>query len=502
MKPTTNFVAIDLGASSGRLAVGRWDGSRFALEELHRFSNGGVRAHGSIYWDVLHLWSEIKTGLTRYAAKYDASPAGISVDTWGVDFALLDGSGRLLGNPHHYRDPRTDGMPDRVFAQIPQSNVFGKTGIQSMQINTLFQLFSMAVSKDPRLDAAASLLMTPDLFNFWLSGEKANEYTISSTSQMVDCRERDWHRAMIEELGIPSHVLGEIVAPGTPLSQIRTDVLRDCGLKEAFPVIAGASHDTASAVAAIPFLDEHSAFISSGTWSLMGVETSEPITTDRALSLNFTNEGGVGGTIRLLKNITGLWLLQECVRQWQQEGREYSWNGIVSLAREAEPLRSIVDPDAGDFLAPENMPRAIRAYCARSGQPQPETDGEFARCCFESLALRYKSVLGALELLTGRTLNTIRVVGGGSRNQLLCQFTADACQRPVVAGPVEASSLGNVMMQAVATGNMESIPSGRQYIAASCEIVSYEPQFSEQWITAFDRFRDLGKTQVFKAVQG
>ncbi len=501
MKPTTNFVAIDLGASSGRLVVGRWDGEHVVLEELHRFANAGVKVGGSIYWDVLRLWSEIKAGLTKYVAKYETSPAGISVDTWGVDFALLDAAGRLLGNSHHYRDPRTDGVPSRLFARLPQRDVFRRTGVQSLQINTLFQLFSMAISNDPRLDAAAALLMMPDLFNFWLSGERASEYTISSTTQMLNCHEGNWAFGMVEKLGIPSRLLGQVVSPGTSLAHIRGDVLRECGLKNPFPVIAGASHDTASAVAAVPFLDEHSAFISSGTWSLMGVEAKQPITTDQALSLEFTNEGGVGGTIRLLKNITGLWLLQECVRQWQQEGREYSWNGLVNLAREVEPLRSIVDPDAADFLAPENMPAAIRTYCLRTGQRPPETDGEFVRCCLESLALKYRSVLHALESLTGRELKTIRIVGGGSRNHLLCQFTADACGRSVVAGPVEASALGNVMMQAVATGHLNSILAGRERVAASCELAFYEPACVEQWSDAYQRFRDLERGQSFKAAQ-
>jgi rhamnulokinase len=501
MTPTTNFVAVDLGASSGRVVIGRWDGSQFAVEELHRFPNAGVRAHGSIYWDVLRLWSEVKAGLSKYAAQHNASPVGISVDTWGVDFALLDNSGRLLGNPHCYRDPRTDGMPDRLFARIPQSDVYRYTGIQSMQINTLFQLFSMAVSKDPRLDAAAGFLMMPDLFHFWLSGEMSNEYTIGSTTQMLDCRQRIWARDLIKDVGIPSRFLGPIVRPGSVLSNVRREILRESGLSASFPVLVGASHDTASAVAAVPFLDENSAFISSGTWSLMGVEKKEPVTTDRAVTLNFTNEGGVGGTIRLLKNIAGLWLLQECLRQWQQEGREHSWEGIVTLASGARPLRSIVDPDATEFLAPESMPQAIRAYCARTGQPLPETEGEFARCCLESLALKYRSVLSDLECLTGRTLNTIRVVGGGSRNQLLCQFTADACQRTVVAGPVEASALGNVMMQAVATGHIDSIATGRERIAASTEIVSYEPQAPKQWIEAYQRFAKLQEEQAFKAAQ-
>ncbi|HWR37415.1 MAG TPA: rhamnulokinase family protein [Clostridia bacterium] len=497
MESTINFVAVDLGASSGRLVVGRWNGTSFVLEELHRFANAGVKTRGNLHWDVLRLWSEIKLGLAKYAAKYETRSAGISVDTWGVDFALLDHAGRLLDNPHHYRDPRTEGMPGRAFTRVPRAEVFRQTGIQSLQINTVFQLLSMALSEDARLAAANHLLMMPDLFHYWLSGEKANEYTISSTTQMLDCRRRDWARGMIADLDIPSHFLGPIVTPGTTLERVCPDVLRECGFNSPFPVIAGASHDTASAVAAVPFLSEDSAFISSGTWSLMGVEVKQPITSEHALSLDFTNEGGVGGTIRLLKNITGLWLLQECLQQWQREGREYAWEQVLAIARKARPLRSIVDPDSGDFLSPEDMPKAIRNYCSRTDQPIPQNDGELARCCMESLALKYRSVLQALNSLTGRKLEAIRIVGGGSRNELLCQFTADACELPVYAGPVEASSLGNVMMQAVATGHLDSVATGRERIAASCELVTYEPGCSGDWNEAYTRFESLGKLREF-----
>jgi rhamnulokinase len=491
MKSSANFVAVDLGASSGRLVLGRWDGERFTLEELHRFPNGGVALGGSVYWDVLRLWCEIKAGLAKYAAKSAATPAGISVDTWGVDFGLVDKAGDLLGNPHQYRDPRTDGMPDRVFSMIPASEIFQRTGTQSLQINTLFQLFSMAVGKDPRLQVADALLMMPDLFHFWLSGEKANEYTIASTTQMLDCRERDWARGIMERLCIPTRFLGPIVNPGTVLSQVRPDIVPECGLPDSFPVIAGGSHDTASAVAAVPCLDENCAYISSGTWCLMGVETRQPVMSEQAQALKFTNEGGVDGTIRLLRNITGLWLLQECVRQWQKEGREYGWDKVVSLAAQAEPLRSMVDPDASEFLAPENMPAAIRNFCRRTGQPQSETDGALARCCLESVSLKSRLVLEALETLVNRPLKTIRIVGGGSQNRLLCQFTADCCRRPVIAGPVEAAALGNVMIQAVATGHLDSVKSGRERVAASCDLVTYEPGRADRWDEAYEKFRKL-----------
>jgi rhamnulokinase len=491
VRSTTNFVAIDLGASSGRLAVGGWDGRRFELQELHRFANGYVNVDGHLKWDASRLWSEIKRGLSKYASRYDAPPAGISVDAWGVDFALLDAKGELLGDPFHYRDPRTDGVPQQVFARIPERELFRHTGVQTMQINTVFQLFSMVESGEGNLAAAQTLLMIPDLFHFWLCGEKSVEYTEASTTQMLLCRERTWARDVLSRIGVPERILGPIADPGTILGQAKTRLLEECSLKGPVPVIAAGSHDTASAVAAVPHMDPHSVFLSSGTWSLMGVESKEPVTSDEALSLHFTNEGGVAGNILLLKNISGLWLLQECVRQWQSQGRQYSWDEVMRLAADAAPFRSLVEVDASEFLAPRDMPAAIREHCRRSGQPEPQDHGAMARCCLESLALKYRVVLEALQSLTGRSLKTIRVVGGGSQNRLLNQLTADVCQRVVVAGPVEASALGNVMVQAVATGSLASIADGRESIALSADLVTYEPRPLPGLDQAYERFCSL-----------
>ena len=476
MKSTKNFVAIDLGASSGRLAVGRWDGRRFALEELHRFPNGPVSVGGHLKWDVSRLWSEIKHGLSKYASRYAGPPAGIAVDAWGVDFALLDGKDELLGDPFHYRDRRTDGMPQRVFARVPEREIFQNTGIRTMQINTLFQLFSMAESRDGSLAAAHNLLMIPDLFHFWLCGEKSVEYTEASTTQMLWCRERAWANDLLRRIGIPEKMLGSIILPVTILGETKQRLLEECGLKGPIPIIAAGSHDTASAVAAVPQMDEHSVFLSSGTWSLMGVESAEPVLSDEALSLRFTNEGGLAGNVRLLRNISGLWPLQECVRQWQSEGRSYSWEEVMQLAVPAASFRSLVDVDASEFLAPDNMPAAIREHCRRTGQPAPHDDGAVVRCCLDSLALKYRVVLEALETVTGRELNTIRIVGGGSQNKLLNQLTADVCRKVVVAGPVEASALGNVMVQAVATGCLSSVAEGRKSIALSSDLARFEPR--------------------------
>ena len=491
MKETANFLAVDLGASNGRVLLARWDGAQFNLEELHRFSNGPVKVLGHIYWDVLRIWSEILTGLARYAALSDRPLSGIGVDTWGVDFALLDRAGRLLGNPFHYRDARTDGMPERVFQKAPANKIYKRTGIQFMQINTLFQLYSMVATGDPQLEAAEILLMAPDLFHYWLTGEKACEYTIATTSQMLACWEGRWASDLLDEIGIPTSFLPKIIPPGTYLGQLRAELLPEVGLSQPVPVIAPGSHDTASAVASVPELDAKSVYISSGTWSLIGVEIPEPIVSDRALKLNFTNEGGVNNTIRLLRNMTGLWLLDESRRYWQTRGLRYDWDELLTLAEQAEPFHSLIDPDSADFLSPGDMPVKIQDFCRQSGQAEPTSVGEVARCCLESLALKSRWVLEALETLTAQRYNVIRVVGGGSLNHLLCQFTADACQRLVVAGPVEATALGNIMIQAIASGHLSSLAEGRQAIGASFERRLYEPRPGTAWQDAYARFTRL-----------
>jgi rhamnulokinase len=491
MSNTANFIAVDLGASGGRILLGRWDGEKFSLAELHRFANSAVNVLGHFHWDALRLWSEIKTGLARYAADYNDPPAGIGVDTWGVDYALLDQAGNLLGNPRAYRDPRTDGALDLVFQRIPREELFKQTGIQFLQINTLFQLFSAAYHGDPHLDAAHTFLMMPDLFHYWLTGRKAVEYTNASTTHMLHAQERRWATGLLARLGIPTQILPEIIPPGTVLGQLRPEIMAEVGLKQPVPVIAPGTHDTASAVAAVPGLDEKSLYLSSGTWSLMGVEAPQPVINEQVLAYNFTNEGGVGGTIRLLKNVAGLWLLQECSRIWEQSGQRHTWDDLLAQAKTAEPFRSLVDPDAGDFLNPGDMPAAIRAYCRRAGQPEPETVGQVVRCCLESLALRYRWVLEALEKLVGHRLEVIRIVGGGSQNRLLSQFTADACHRPVITGPVEATALGNLMLQAIATAHLASLAEGRQAIAASFGQEQIDPNPESAWDEAFSRFNNL-----------
>lgn len=495
MSKTANFLAADLGASNGRVLLSRWDGERFRLEVLHRFENGPTNVLGRLYWDVLALWREVKAGMMRYAAANPEPLAGIGIDTWGVDYGLLDATGRLLGNPVHYRDSRTQGMVDHLFTRIPKHEVFDLTGIQFLELNTLFQLYSMRVQGDPQLDAARRLLLMPDLFHYWLSGEQVAEYTIASTTQMLLARERAWATDLLARLDLPASILPTIVQPGTVIGSLLAQVAEETGIPAGAPVVASAAHDTGSAVAAIPGLDDHSVYLSSGTWSLMGIEVRQPIINAKMLDLNFTNEGGVDGTIRLLKNISGLWLLQESRRQWEREGHTYTWEGLMMEAEKVAPFRSIINSDAPDFNTPASMVDAIRAFCQRTRQPEPQTPGEVVRCCLESLALRYRWVVEALEeilasagLARGRQLDTIRVVGGGSQNRLLNQLTADACGRTVVTGPVEAAALGVIMMQAVATGHLASVAEGRAAIAASIAQEVFTPRAAAGWDDAYARF--------------
>lgn len=491
MSGRAEYLAVDMGASAVRVVHGRFDGSRFELSELGRYRNEPVQVMGDLHWDVLGLWRRLVECLTRHGRDGGAVAAAIGVDTWGVDFALLDERGSLLGNPYHYRDHRTDGTPERLASRLPGGRLYACTGIQVMQINTLYQLWAMAEASDPRLTAADRLLMMPDLFAFWLSGVQAGEYTITSTSQMLDASRRDWATDLLADLKLPVNFLPRLVEPGTVLGNVRPALAEKISGFESVQVIAVAGHDTASAVAAIPELDDASVFISSGTWSLVGVEVEEPILSERARELNFTNEGGVGGTVRLLKNVAGLWLLQECRRLWREEGSELGWEEILARAEEVAPFRCLIDPDAPEFLSPSDMIAAIRDYSRRTGQPQPGEVGEVARCCLESLALRYRWVVEALESLTGRQLDTIRIVGGGSRNHLLNQLTADACGRPVIAGPVEATSLGNLMIQTIGTGRLPDVAAGRRAVADSVQRRRFDPRPEGHWQQAFERFLSL-----------
>ncbi|MCU0977836.1 MAG: rhamnulokinase [Pirellulaceae bacterium] len=489
------YLAVDLGASSGRVVAGLFDGRRLTLEDVHRFENGPVLAAGRMHWDLLAQWTHVQRGLQAAAAKYGDRVASVGVDTWGVDFGLLGRGDELLGNPYHYRDRRTSGMFDKAFSIVSREGIFAQTGLQFMELNTLYQLLAMTLQKSPLLDAAESLLMMPDLFHWLLTGEKANEFTDVSTTQMYNPLTKTWSWPLLQQLGIPTHFLGHIVPPGTRLGPLRADVAEATGLQGVQVVLPG-THDTASAVMAVPAASVAGAapdwcYISSGTWSLMGVESPQPVVNAKCRELNFTNEGGVGDTIRLLKNIAGLWLLQECRRIWKLEGRDHSWDDLVQQASAAAPLVSLVPPDDGRFVAPKDMPAAIRGFCQETGQAVPASAGATVRCVLESLALRYRMVLGWLQELTGAPIRTIHIVGGGTQNHLLCQMAADACNCRVVAGPVEATAIGNIMMQAVSAGDLQSIAEAREVIRHSFEVEEYRPKHPGGWDEAFVRFEKL-----------
>jgi len=446
-----------------------------------------MRVLDHLHWDILRLYGEIKTGLARYHQEYGSDLKGIGLDTWGVDFGLLDAQGELLSNPRHYRDPRTNEMIDAACEIMPREEIFAETGIQFMQLNSLFQLLAMRVQGDPKLDQARTLLMIPDLLNYWLTGVKANEFSAATTTQCYNPRTRSWSQAVLERLDIPTRIFGEIVPTGTTLGPLYPAVAEETGVK-GVSVIAPACHDTGSAVVAVPAQNEDFCYISSGTWSLMGIESPEPIINADSLAFNFTNEGGVNGTIRFLKNIMGLWLVQESRRTWQRQGENLSYDQITRMAAEARPFGPLVEPDSHAFLAPGDMVTRIRKECQRLGQQPPETRGEIIRCALESLALKYRWALEKIEIVRGRPLKTIHVVGGGCQNALLCQLTADATGRTVVAGPIEATATGNILMQAVARGQLASVEEARQVVRNSFKLVTYEPKPSSDWDKAYARF--------------
>lgn len=486
------FLAFDLGAESGRAIVGTLRDGRLTLDEVYRFPNEPVRVLDNLYWDALRLFHEIKRGLRLAVARYGRDIQSIGIDTWGVDFALLGEKDILLSNPYHYRDSRTQGVMEEAFKRVPQDKIFYRTGIQFMPINSLYQLLAYRLQQPSLLAQAKAFLMMPDLFNFFLTGQKASEFTIATTTQMYDPRKREWARELLTSLEIPSSILPEIHPPGTILGTLLPQVAKETGAREV-PVIAPASHDTASAVAAVPAQTPDYLYISSGTWSLVGVEAPEPVITQDTLRLNFTNEGGVGGSFRLLKNIVGLWLVQECRRAFERQGEILDYTTLTQMAQEARPLVSLVDPDHPSFLNPEDMPAAIQKFCQETGQPVPQSKGEIIRCALESLALKYRWVLDRLEKVLGKRLQVIHIVGGGSKNELLCQFAANATGRPVLAGPVEATAMGNLLVQAMALKQLASLAELRQVVNDSCELKGYEPQDRPSWEEAYWKFEELLK---------
>jgi rhamnulokinase len=493
-----NFLAFDLGAESGRAVLGALEGGRLTLGERHRFGNPMGRMNGHLHWNLLAQWEELKIGLRNAGVEQrgdQKTPVvlhGIGVDAWGVDFGLLSESGEVLGNPFNYRDSRTDGMMELAFSRVPKEEIFEATGVQFMQLNSLYQLLAMKEAKSSALGCAATLLFVPDLFNYLFTGVRKCEFSIASTSQFYDPRKKAWAKGVLEKLGLPTKILPEVVASGTVLGSLLPDVAGECGVGE-IPVIAPACHDTASAVAAVPAEGTDWCYISSGTWSLMGVEIPEPIVNPKSLKYNYTNEGGVGGTIRFLKNIMGLWLVQECRRHFRREGYDHSYAELTQMAERSKPLGALIDPDHKPFLAPGEMPVKIEEYCRRTGQRPPNTRGEFVRTCLDSLALTYRRTLEGLEDVLGRKVAAIHIVGGGSQNELLNQMTADACNRPVVAGPVEATAIGNILVQAMATGDIKSLAEARGVVLKSFDVKRHQPREVAKWEKAYKQFKEMVK---------
>lgn len=473
-----HVLAIDLGAESGRVMQVGFDGHSFDLHELHRFSNTPVEAGSTLYWDALRLWHDIKTGI--HAAETDILSMG--VDTWGVDFGLLGTDGKLLSNPVHYRDSRTDGMFEWVFERVPRETVFERTGIQFMILNTLYQLASLVKDDSPVLKNAETLLTFPDLLNYWLTGNKACEFTHVSTTQCFNPRTGNWDFETLSALGVPTHIFPEITQPGTQR-----------GAYQGIPVIAPACHDTGCAVVGTPATTENFAYLSSGTWSLIGLELPQPVINPAAYRANVTNEGGAYGTYRFLKNVMGLWLAQQSRATWRNEGQDYSYADLTQQAIDAEPFRSLIDPDDDRFLAPGNMPERIRDFCRETDQPIPETVGQVMRTINESLALKYRYALDQLVELSGRKVDQLHIIGGGTQNQLLNQMTADATGRTVVTGPIEATALGNAIIQFISLGEIANITQAREILSRTVGTQKYTPKHVDAWETTYQFYKTLVK---------
>jgi len=470
-------IAIDLGAESGRIIVG--DVS--FVKVVHRFSNLPVRVGNTLYWDVLSIFSEIKTGLKLAFSSGGPEIRSIGLDTWGVDFALCDAGGELLSNPYHYRDSRTDGVPEEVFSVVPRAEVYGQTGIQIMQINSLYQLLAFK-REHPELYAAADhLLFTPDLFHYWLTGVMKNEYSIASTSQMYNVSSRQWAAELLSRLGLDGRMLGEVVMPGTVLGPLLPALAEEVGAPDDVKVVAVGSHDTASAVAAVPAgAEKNYAYISSGTWSLLGIESPEPVITEKSLTYNFTNEGATDGGIRFLKNIMGLWIVQECKREWDRQGSSYSYAELAQMAQEYGPAAFSIEVNDPRFLKPgsphDTMPDRVTAWCTETGQTPPDGPAQVVRGILESLATEYRRTIERIEDTTGSSISELYIIGGGSQNELLCQLAADATGVPVYAGPTEATAIGNLMTQQVALGEIESFARGRELVRSAHDIKKYLPR--------------------------
>jgi rhamnulokinase len=481
------YVAIDLGAESGRTVLGTLADGSLHLEEIHRFPNGPVRVLDSLHWDVLRLWEEMKIGLARVAAGHGRELAGIGLDTWGADFALLDHHGALLGMPYHYRDSRTEDILETLSQYISEWELYSETGLSSLSITTLCQLLAMRKQGAPALDAAHALLMMPDLFTFWLCGLQATESTIAGITQFFDLTMRDWSRSLLEKLDLPAALPREVLSSATVLEPLLPSVAEEVGL-DRVPIIATATHDTAAAAAVVPNKQEHFTFISSGTWSVLGAELSEPLITEDGLRSQFLNEVGACGRIMFAHNSMGLWPVQECRREWRREGHDWDYADLTEMATQAPSLSTILNPDDEVFLRPGDMRSKISGYCQRTGQELPSTPGSVIRSLLEGLALRYRMLIEDLERLTGWPTERIHIMGGGSKNWLLCQLTADATKRPVLAGPAEATAIATVLLQALARGSLSSLNEVREVVSGSFDLVNDDPHPSLAWDEAYGRF--------------
>jgi rhamnulokinase len=478
------YLAFDLGAESGRAVLAHIHSGVITTEEVHRFANEPVEYAGALHWDVPRLWLELRKSLLRLD---EIKLGGIGVDAWGVDYALLGDSGELLQNPYHYRDKRTDGVMEQVFEKVSKHEIYRETGIQFMQINTLYQLFA-AKSRTPELLKAARMLLTiPDLFHYWLTGNAVCEYTNATTTQMVNPKTRSWSKSLLRKLELPCELPAEIVEPGSVVGTLSENLSGSSALRGT-PVIAPASHDTGSAVAAVAARDG-TAFLSSGTWSLVGTELDAPLISDESLKLNFTNEGGVCGTTRFLKNVMGLWMLQCCRKSWKSRAQVYEYRELMELAAHEPEFAHLINPDDESFLHPRNMPDAINQFCTRTQQMSPKTPGAYVRAVLESLAFKYRQVIADLEHLINRPIEQVRVIGGGSKNRLLNQFTADATGRRVLAGPAEATALGNIAMQLLATGGASSLSEVRAIVDRSFPTEVFEPRETDKWERHVARFQ-------------
>ncbi|MCU6768380.1 rhamnulokinase [Barnesiella propionica] len=486
----TNILAIDLGATSGRAILARLSGNDLHMQEISRFPNKILEISGRFYWNIYSLYEEIIKAI-RETGKKCKHIDSIGIDTWGVDFVYVAEDGTLLGLPRSYRDPYTSDIQNKYFSHIPKETVYNKTGIQFLNFNSLFQIFAASQENNSALKEARSILFIPDALSYLLTGNKVCEYTILSTSQFLNAKDKSIDNELLKPCGIDSSLFPKIVMPGTVIGTLSENILQETGINYSIPVIAVAGHDTGSAVAAVPAPDENFAYLSSGTWSLMGIETRQPIISLESFKLNFTNEGGIDGTTRFLKNITGMWILEQCRKEWKKEGHTYDFDQISQMADSAVPFLSLIDPDAPDFANPHSMAKAITDYCDRTDQPIPQTHAQLVRCILDSLALKYRMVIEQLKSVAPFPIDRLHIIGGGAQNKLLNQFTANATGLPVIAGPAEATAIGNIMVQAKAVGLVNSLLEMRELISRSVDTHSYEPQDSQMWEQAYEKFKTI-----------